>query len=116
MSIRQMRVADQIRAEIARLLIKDLKDPRIGFITITKVVVTPDLKVARVYFTKLSHSPKDKNASLAGLKSAGGFIKRMLGKNLELRYIPNIEFYHDDSFEYENRIGELIEKTKEEEE
>lgn len=115
MSIRQARVADQIRSEIARLLIKDLKDPRIGLVTITKVVMSPDLKVARVYFTKLSHSPKDKNASLAGLKSGAGFIKRMLGKNLELRYIPSIEFYHDDSFDYENRIDEIIERTKEEE-
>jgi ribosome-binding factor A len=113
MSIRQIRVADQIKAEISMLLLKDIKDPRIGLVTITKVRLTADLKLARVYFTNFNNAVTDKNKALSGLKSAGGYIKRMLGKNLNLRYIPNVEFFYDDSFEYEARIDHLINETKE---
>ena len=113
-SVRQSRIADQIRAEISHLLLREIKDPRIGIVTITRVNITADLKIARVYFCNMGNMVTDKNAALAGLKSATGFIKRMLGKNLNLRYIPNIEFFYDDSFEYQDRIERLITKTKKE--
>ena len=111
-NIRTRRVADQIRAEIAQLLLREIKDPRIGLVTITQVKLTPDLRLARIYFANCNNAVTDKNAALAGLKSATGFIKRMLGKKLNLRYIPNIEFYYDDSFEYEEHIEGIIKKTK----
>ncbi len=113
-SVRQNRIAEQIRGSIAYLLLRDIKDPRIGIVTITRVTMTADLKIARVYFCNMGNMITDKNAALAGLKSATGYIKRMLGKNLNLRYIPHIEFFYDDSFEYQDNIERLITKTKKE--
>ncbi|MBI2027261.1 MAG: 30S ribosome-binding factor RbfA [Deltaproteobacteria bacterium] len=111
-SYRKLRVADAIKVEISDLLLRDIKDPRIGLITITKVRLSDDFKTARVYFTNFNNATCDKNAALAGLNSAAGYIQRILGKRLELRYTPRIVFFYDDSFEYEAKIDELIEETK----
>ena len=111
-SYRKQRLAHAMKEEISHLLLKDIKDPRIGMVTITKVRLSEDLKRARIYFTNFLNAVTDKNAALAGLNRSAGFIQRVLGKRLNLRYIPYITFFYDDSFEYEAKIEELIEEAK----
>ncbi len=108
---RQRRVADLLKREISEIILKDLKDPRIGFVTITKVKLTKDLKIAKIYFSVLSSegNPED---SLIGLKNAHSFIKTMLNKRIRLRFIPTIEFFIDDTLDYYEKIEKLIAKTK----
>ena len=111
-SYRKARVVDEIKRELSALLLTEIKDPRIGLITITRVQLTSDLRMARIYFTNFNNAVTDKNAALAGLKRARGYIQKMLGKKLNLRYVPHIDFFYDDSFEYEEHIDELIEESK----
>lgn len=113
-SRRPERVGDLIRQEIATLLIHgEIKDPRIGFVTISQVQMTPDLKEARVYFSQIG-SDKDKEKSREGLMSASGYIRKHLAKALDLRSVPSISFYYDSSFDYGDRIDKIIKEIKEE--
>lgn len=109
---RSDRVGDQIKQEIASMiLLGGIKDPRIGFVTITHVEMTPDLKEARVYFSQIG-SEKDKAKSKEGLNSASGYVRRHLAKILSLRHIPTITFNYDDSMEYADRIEKVIRDLK----
>jgi len=97
-------VADLIKEEIASLILHgEIKDPRIGFVTITRVDLTPDLKEARVYFSQIG-SDKDKDKSRDGLNNASGFVRRYLAKRLDLRHIPKVIFFFDETLEYSERI------------
>src|SRR3972149_3086722 len=110
---RSERVGDLIKEEIAsRVRHGAIKDPRIGFVTITKVDLTPDLKEAKVYFSQIG-TAADKEKSSQGLNSASGFIRRSLAKSLDLRHIPKITFLFDDSLEYAERIERVIREMKE---
>ncbi len=110
---RSERVGDLIKEEIASMVLHGaIKDPRIGFVTITKVDLTPDLKEAKVYFSQIG-SDADKEKSAQGLNSASGFIRRSLAKSLDLRHIPKITFLFDDSLEYSERIERVIREMKE---
>lgn len=95
------------------MILKDLKDPRIGMVTITKVKMSDDLKIAKVFFSVIGDELEREN-SKQGLESASGFIKRELGKRLKVKYIPNIKFIWDDSLEYGIKISEVLKKLKEE--
>ena len=106
-SQRAQRVGETIQQEISALLLRGLKDPRIGFVTITGVEVTPDLHLARVYFTVIGDDAARK-ASAAGLKSSIPFIRQHLGKDLRMRYAPDLIFQYDTSIEYGNRIESLL--------
>jgi ribosome-binding factor A len=88
-------------------LIKGLKDPRVGFVTVTGVEVTPDLHLARVYFTVFGDD-KQRKDSQKGLQSAVPFLRRELAKRLRMRYVPDLLFQFDASLEYGNRIESLI--------
>jgi len=116
---RAERVADLIKREISEMLIRGIKDPRIGLVTITRVSLSDDLKVAKVYFSVLGEE-EDRQRNLRGLNSAKGFIKREMGKRIHLRYMPEIIFKFDPSLEYADHINRLIkeigleEKTREE--
>ena len=90
-----------------------MKDPRIGFITITKVDLTKDLRYARVYFSVLGEH-KDKLLALKGLNSAKGYIKGILSDKIKLRFMPDIEFKIDESLEHTKHIFELLDKLKKE--
>jgi len=107
------RVGDVVRAEISNMVLKDLKDPRIGMVTITRVKISDDLKTAKVFFSVIGDE-KDREKSKQGLERASGFIKRELGKRLRLKYLPDIKFIWDDSIEYGIRISKMLEKLKEE--
>lgn len=111
-SPRASRVGEQIHKEVSALLVRGLKDPRIGFVTITAVDVTSDLHLARVYFTVMGDE-KVRLETEKGLKSSAPFIRRELGKRLRLRYVPDILFQYDSSLEYGNRIEALIQEINE---
>lgn len=108
-SQRARRVGEQIQKEVSALLVKGLKDPRIGFVTITGVEVTPDLHLARVYFTVMGDATA-RAESEKGLKSSESFIRRELGRRLRMRYVPDILFQYDSSLDYGNRIESLIQE------
>ncbi len=110
---RATRVADQIRMEVAEILSRKIKDPRIQFVTVTDVTVTADLKIARVYVTALDQDHFDQVTG-PGLKSAVGFIRTELGRRLNLRYTPELVFFRDTSAEYGNRIEKLLDSLHEE--
>jgi ribosome-binding factor A len=105
------KVGDQIRVEISDILLKDLKDPRIGFVTITKVTLSDDLRQAKVYYSVFG-GEQAKEDSLQGLESATGYIKRELGRRMRLKYMPEITFLFDDSLEYGAHIEELLQRVK----
>lgn len=111
MSQRAQRVAETIHKEISSLLIKGLKDPRIGFITITSVDVTPDLSIAKVYYTLMAEQG-DRKETQAGLSSSASYVRQQIGKVLRLRHIPEIRFHYDESVDYGNHIEKLLSEVK----
>ena len=104
---RSEKVAEAIHEMVSELLIKGLKDPRIGFVTITGVKVTDDLHLATIFFTVIG-SEEERRATEKGLNSARGYIRKEMGKNLRMRYIPDIVFKYDESVEYGSRIESLL--------
>jgi ribosome-binding factor A len=111
---RSEKVADLIHQEISEMLIKTVKDPRIGFVTITRVEVTEDCRSAKVYFS-VAGTPKERERSMKGLNSARGYVRKELGRRIRLRYTPEIVFKFDPSIEYAIHIGEVIRHLSEEE-
>ena len=109
------RVADLIKIEISNLLLKQVRDPRIGLVTITGVKVTDDLRTARVFFVELGKDQCSEEVQ-AGLGKAAGFLRRELGRRLRLRCVPDLLFAYDPSFAYGNRIERLISEIHREEE
>ncbi len=108
---RSDRVADLLLELISELLSKEIRDPRIASVTLTSAEVTKDLRQARIYFTVLT-GPEDKGAVLAGLKSASGFIRAKVGKELRLRFVPTLEFIYDETEDQARRIDELLRQAK----
>ncbi len=111
---RAVRVGDLLQREISTIIETELKDPRIGFLTITKVHLTNDLKLASVYYSVLG-TGEERERSTEGLRSAKGFIKKLLGQRTRLKYLPDIVFVFDDSLEKEQYIESILEKLKDEE-
>jgi ribosome-binding factor A len=112
---RSERVADLVRKEISEMLVRTIKDPRIGFVTITRVTVTDDCRSARIYYSVVG-PPDEREQSLEGLNSAKGYIRRELGHRMKLKYTPEIVFQFDPSVEYAVHMGELIHHLQEERE
>lgn len=104
---RSEKVAEAVHELISALLVKGLKDPRIGFVTITGVKVTDDMHLATVYFTVIGNDV-EKKATEQGLNSARGFIRKEMGKSLSMRYVPDIVFKYDVSVEYGYRIESIL--------
>jgi ribosome-binding factor A len=105
------RVADLIQIEIADILHKEIKDPRIGSMTITDVTVSDDLRVARVYFVEMAQDMCNEETREA-LERAKGFIRKELGRRLRLRYTPEVIFRPDQSFAYGSRIDRILAELK----
>lgn len=112
MTTRQDRVSDLIKDEISRLLLRQVRDPRVGFVTVTAVSVSPDLRNVRVFVSVLGDLPA-REASIHALNSAAGFFRRSLFKNLRLRYSPSIEFRLDDSLDRGERIDRVLRRIHE---
>ena len=108
------RVAELIRADMSEIIHRDVKDPRLQAVTITSVKISDDLRNAKIYFVEMG---KDECSSeiKSGLNKAAGFIRRELGRKLQLRFVPELLFIHDTSFGYGNRIEKLLAQIAREE-
>lgn len=115
MSMRANRVAEQMKKELGSIIGQKLKDPRIGFVTVTDVEVTGDLQQATVFISVLGKD-SEKEATLLGLTKAKGFIRSEIGQRIRLRKTPEIEFEFDDSVEYGNRIESLLKQVSDDQE
>ncbi len=104
---RPERVGDQIREELSVLLARQVHDPGIGFLTITRVKVTPDLQQARVYYTTIGDDKARKDTAKA-LGRATPFLRRQIGSRVRLKNVPVLEFFYDESIERQDRIEKIM--------
>ena len=105
--LRIEKLQELIKQEMSKMLLTDLKDPRIGFVTVTDVEMTGDLREAKIYVSVMGDSEKVKS-SLEGLQSALGFIRREIGQRIRLRFTPEISFALDTSLDYGDHIQKLL--------
>ena len=108
---RPQKVAEQIRIELSELLARDVHDPGIGFITLTKVSVTPDLQLARVYYTSLGDEKAQRETAKA-LARAMPFLRRQIGARIRLRRVPELTFFFDESIGHTDRIEQILQDLK----
>ena len=109
------KVAHAIKREVSLIIHDELKDPRLGFVTITNVTVTPDLQHARIFFSVLGQDQEYERTQQA-LDSALGFIRRLIGQRIELRFVPELSFHQDRTGEYSVRIEEILQEIKKDDE
>ena len=112
-SERMRRVNEAVREVIGEVASKELKDPRVGFVTVTDVKTSPDLRHARVYVSALDSgghaaAESDREATLQGLRSAHGYLQHRVADELHLKHTPVLSFVYDDTPERAERVGELI--------
>ena len=107
---RARRVADQMQRELSELIRLEIKDPRVGMLTITEVEVTRDMDHAKVFFTTLGGKP-DHDACLEGLQRASGFLRTQLSQRMQLRQVPKLSFVYDHSVERGVQLSQLIESA-----
>ena len=113
MGIRSDRVEGQLKKEISKILQEDTKDPRIGFVTITRIDLTKNLRYARIYFSILGDDDA-KEESLKGIKSSIGYIRKLIAERMNLRYVPELYFKLDNSIEYSINLEKTFERIKHE--
>lgn len=107
MSLRSNRVAEQMKKELGDIIGRKIKDPRVGFVTVTGVDVTGDLQQATIYITSLGNE-REREETLKALVKAAGFIRSEIGSRIRLRRTPELNFEFDSSIEYGNRIDSLL--------
>lgn len=107
MSLRSNRVAEQMKKEITEIIARKIKDPRVGFVTVTEVAVTGDLQQATVYITSLGND-RERAETLQALEKASGFIRSEVGSRIRLRRTPELAFEFDTAIEYGNKIDALL--------
>lgn len=112
---RMQRINEEIRCQIGLILNRDMHDTRIGFVTITKVDTSPDLRSASIYFTSIDDSGHAQD-SLAALKESKGFIRSLLAKRIRIKFMPRLTFIKDVSGSEKNRIDEIIDMIHREKE
>lgn len=110
---RMRRVDEAVREVISDALSRDVKDPRVGFVTVTDVKTSADLRHARVHVSVLG-DPAEREASLEGLRSAHGFLQGRVGGELRLKRTPALEFVHDDTAARAARVERLLAETEDE--
>lgn len=110
---RASRVGDQIRAELAELLTREVHDPGIGFLTFTHVKVSPDLQQARAYYTTLGDDQARRESARA-LERATPFLRRHIGRRLRLKRVPELTFSFDESIEKNDRIERILQQLNSE--
>jgi ribosome-binding factor A len=108
---RMRRVDEAMRAVLSDAIATGLKDPRVGFVTVTGVKTSPDLRHARVYVSVLGSEP-ERADSLQGLRSAHGYLQRRLADELTLKHTPSLSFDYDDSVDHGMRISSLVDKLE----
>jgi ribosome-binding factor A len=105
------RVADLIRSELGLLLAREVHDPGVGFVTITRVLVTPDLQHARVYYTSLGDE-KARTGTEGALHRATAFLRRQIGSRLRLKRVPELQFLYDQAIAGQDRIEQLLNEIR----
>ena len=110
-SRRPQRVALEIQHEISLILSRDMKDRRIGFVTVTGVEISPDLRHAKVFVSSMG-SEAEKKANLETLNHASGWVRRELGQRIRMKFLPDLVFYADRSQDYGERIDQLLDETR----
>ena len=108
---RSQRVGDLLRQEIADIIMRKVKDPRIGFVTVTGVDLTDDLKIAKVYISCLKDEERD--ATLDVLNAAKSFIRAEIGRRIRMKVLPSVEFRMDESLGYGHNIDKLLREIRE---
>jgi ribosome-binding factor A len=108
---RGLRVADQIQRDLAEIIAFELKDPRVGMVTITEVQLTPDYAHAKVFFTTLSDDPETVRQNQHGLSKAAGFIRIQLGRRLTIHTLPELHFVYDSSLSRGAALSKLIDEA-----
>ena len=109
MSRRTQRLSEEIREEVARI-IPTLKDPRVGFVTVTRTDMTPDLRSVRVHIGVLCDAHQ-RTRTLQGLAQAAGFIRRELGRRLRIRHTPEVSFQYDEGLDATDRVAQLLDQV-----
>lgn len=109
---RNQRVSEQIQRDLSQMIRHEIKDPRIGMITISEVQVAGDLAFAKVYFTVLGGSKEQNVQSGEILNSAAGFLRSLLGKGMKTRTVPQLRFVYDNAFENASHISHLIDEAR----
>jgi len=109
MTRRTERLSEEIREEVAEIIGRHLKDPRIGFVTVTRVHLTADLRTAHVHVGVLGEALV-RERTLAGLGQAAGFIRRELGRRIRIRHTPELLFHYDEGIEATERVAHLLEE------
>ncbi|HPD61050.1 MAG TPA: 30S ribosome-binding factor RbfA [Thermodesulfobacteriota bacterium] len=104
---RIQRIANLIKKEVAQMLLREVKDPRIGMVTITGVTVSKDLRMAHIYYSALGSESQIQDSAI-GLKQATKFIQREIGRRIHIRYTPAIDFQFDHSLEYGIHIDQIL--------
>ena len=108
---RSERVARDLKIQLSNIILKEIKDPLIGFVTITDVIVSDDLKIAKVYFSALGDNI-EKQKSYKGLSRAKKFLRKGLSSRLRLKNVPELRFFIDNTFDKVSKIDELLKKAK----
>jgi ribosome-binding factor A len=108
---RPERLAEQIRVESSEVLAREVHDPGVGFVTLTRVRVTADLQIARLYYTTMGDEAARK-ATAKALRRVTPFVRRQLGGRLQLRRVPEIEFIYDESIAHQARVEELLQDLR----
>ena len=112
---RYQRVAQAIKEEVSSIIHDELKDPRLGFITVTDVELTENLRFAKIFFSVLGSKEEQKKSKKA-LDSALGFVRKLIGERIRLRFVPEIIFREDKSSEYSSKIQKVLDEIKEHDE
>ena len=108
---RTARLAGQIQEVLAGMITSGLKDPRIGFVTVTRVALTEDLRLARVRVGVLGDQAQ-RDKTMAGLRQASGYLRRELGKRLRVRHTPELAFLYDEGLDATDRVAKLLEEIQ----
>lgn len=107
------KVAQQLKREISQVLLLEINDPRLGFLTITQVKVSPDLKIARVYFTTLG-AEGEKGEAQKALGKASRYVRRRIAQRMRLKFIPEIKFFFDEELDRRLKVERLLDQLKDE--
>ena len=111
MPTRGLRVADQIHRDLSELIAFEVKDPRVGLITITEVQLTPDYAHAKIFFTTLRDKPDAVRQTVEGLEKASGYLRAQLGRRLHIHTLPQLHFVHDSSVARGMELSTLIDQA-----
>jgi len=106
------RVSGKIQKTLSDILQKKVNDPRLNMVTITGVKMSRDLRIAKIYFSIAGEGEKRKMDAIDGFKSASGYVKQKLARELGLRYMPALKFFYDESFDFGAKINSLLKSIK----